>query len=274
MVKPEKIRQPVVAGKFYPSSSRDLKEQIGSFLSKDAEKSDVIACMLPHAGYAYSGAVAGETLSRVKIKDRVILLGPNHTGYGPKYSIMPEGVWQTPLGETAIDSEFAGEILNRCKYLEADDAAHAYEHSLEVELPFLQYSKNDLKIVPIIFMSDEPGPLKEIGKDIAGYILGRDIKDRSLIIASSDMTHYEPQAQAEKKDKEAIKAILELDEDMLIDRVRRLNISMCGYAPVITMISAAKSLGAKTAELIKYQTSGDVSGDKSSVVGYAGIIVY
>jgi len=274
MEKSDKIRQPAVAGQFYPSSSQGLKNQIEAFIDKQAQKLDVIACMLPHAGYIYSGSVAAETVSRINIKNKVILLGPNHTGYGPKYSIMPQGSWQTPLGEIRIDSNLASEILNHSKYMESDNTAHTYEHSLEVELPFLQYFKTDFEIVPIVFLSDEFKVLKEIGEEIANTIKERNIKDSTIIVASSDMTHYESQDQAQKKDKEAIQAILELNEDKLMDRIQQLNISMCGYAPAITMISAAKLLGAKTAKLIKYQTSGDVTGDKSSVVGYAGIIVY
>jgi len=274
MEKSKIIRQPQVAGQFYSSSRQGLKNQIEALIDKQAQKIDVIACMLPHAGYIYSGGVAGQTVSRINIKNKIILLGPNHTGYGTRYSIMPEGIWQTPLGEISIDSHLAGEILNHSQYLEADNAAHTYEHSLEVELPFLQYFKTDFEIVPIIFLSEELEILKKIGEEIANTIKECNLKDSTIIVASSDMTHYEPQDQAQKKDKEAIQAILELNEDKLIDRIQYLNISMCGYAPAITMISAAKLLGAKTAKLIKYQTSGDVTGDKSSVVGYAGIIVY
>jgi AmmeMemoRadiSam system protein B len=274
MVKSEKIRQPAVAGKFYPSSAQGLKNQIKSFIETQAQRSDIIACMMPHAGYMYSGNVAGKTISQVNIKDRIILLGPNHTGYGERYSIMPEGVWQTPLGKINIDSELAEEILRHSSYLKPDDTAHTYEHSLEVELPFLQYFKTDFKIVPIILLSDEPDTLKKIGGQIADSVKELRAQDSTIIIASSDMTHYEPQEEAEKKDKQAIQAILELNEDRLIDTIKRLKISMCGYAPVVTMISAARLLGAKTARLIKYQTSADVTGDKSSVVGYAGIIIY
>ncbi len=273
MAKLNKIRQAAVAGKFYSSSSQELRNQIEVFVDKQADKSDAIACMLPHAGYIYSGNVAAKTISRLNIKNKIILLGPNHTGYGAKYSIMLEGIWKTPLGEVKIDSDLAHGILSHSKYLSSDDEAHTYEHSLEVELPFLQYFKTDFEIVPIIFLSDEVEALKEIGKDIASTVKGCNIQDSTMIIASSDMTHYEPQSQAEKKDKEAIQAILELDEDKLMDRIQRLDISMCGYAPVITMISAAKLLGAKSAKLIKYQTSAEATGDKTSVVGYAGIII-
>lgn len=269
-----KIREPAAAGQFYLASREGLINQIEALIDKDADKIDVIACMLPHAGYMYSGRVAGETVSRINIKDKIILLGPNHTGYGARFSIMTEGAWQTPFGEVKIDSGLARQILNRSQSLEDDTLAHRYEHSLEVELPFLQYFKTDFEIVPIAFLSDEFNTIKEIGRDIAATLKELNVKGSTLIVSSSDMTHYEPQSEAQKKDREAIKAILELDEDNLIERIKRLNISMCGYAPCVAMLSAAKLLGAEKAELIKYQTSGDATGDYSSVVGYAGIIVY
>lgn len=274
MEKP-KIRLPAVAGQFYPSSKQSLKTQVETLVGKNTERQDVIACMLPHAGYAYSGRVAGETISRINIKDKIVLLGPNHTGLGAPFSIMTEGRWETPLGEVKIDSALARQILKNSKYLEDDILAHMHEHSLEVELPFLQYFKNDFTIVPIAVLSEDTAILKEIGRDIAAGISKESkLKDSTLLIASSDMTHYEPQAAAQKKDQAAIEAILELDEDKLMEKIRKLNISMCGYAPVILMLSAAKSLGARQAKLIKYQTSGDVTGDMSAVVGYAGIIIY
>lgn len=269
-----KIREPAVAGQFYPSSKQELKNQIETLIDKNVDKLDVIACVLPHAGYVYSGRVAAETVSCINIKDRIILLGPNHTGSGARFSIMTAGTWQTPLGEVNIDSEFAKQILKHSKYLEEDTLAHTYEHSLEVELPFLQYFKTNFKIVPIVILSDDINMLKEIGKEIAISIKESEQKYPTMLIASSDMTHYEQKAQAEQKDREAIQAILELNEDKLMERIERLNISMCGYAPVIVMLSAAKLLGAKTTKLIKYQTSGDVTGQKDSVVGYAGIIIY
>ncbi len=275
MRKPGKIRNPVVAGRFYPSSSQGLTSLIETLIDKPpVEKLDVIACMLPHAGYIYSGAVAAQTIAQIKIKNKVILLGPNHTGNGLEYSIMAEGTWKTPLGEIQIDSALASGILSRSGHLKADEEAHTDEHSLEVEVPLLQYFKPDFKIVPILFLSDKLSELKEIGIEIAAAIKSANMQDSVLIVASSDMTHYEPYEEAKNKDKEAIQAILELNEDKLMERIQKLKISMCGYAPVIAMLSAAKSLGAKSAKLIKYQTSGDVTQDKSSVVGYAGIIVY
>lgn len=268
------LRNPVVAGQFYPSSAEALKKQIGRFLAGTAQKQEVIACMMPHAGYVYSGPVAAAVASGIAIPDTVILLGPNHTGYGKQFSIMLEGTWRTPFGDLEIDTELARSILARSKHLEEDSRAHEFEHSLEVELPILQYFRNDFSIVPIAIMSEDEAVLCNIGDEIASVIRERKEKKSTLIVASSDMTHYEPQAAAEGKDKEAIGAILELDEQKLTRNVRRLGITMCGYAPVVIMLRAAKALGAKHAKLVKYQTSGDVSGDYDNVVGYAGITIF
>lgn len=273
MAKGSDLREPAVAGKFYPLSARELEKQIGAMADKDAAKSDAIAAILPHAGYIYSGRVAALTVSRLKIKESIILLGPNHTGLGADFSIASKQSWKTPLGEIRIDSKLAGEILSRSRYIREDELAHREEHSLEVELPLLQYFKKDFRIVPITMLSEEIGVLKNIGLEIARAVKAGGAEKSTLIIASSDMTHYEPQAQAEEKDKQAIEAILGLDEDRLAEVVIRRNISMCGVAPVITMLSAARALGAKSAELVKYQTSGEVTGDKGSVVGYAGLII-
>ncbi len=267
------IRRPAYAGQFYSSSSIGLRNEIKAYVAKEAVRGDVIACMLPHAGYAYSANVAVQTASHINIRSKVILFGPNHTGFGPSFSIMTEGIWQTPLGEVRIDSHLAKKILGNSKYLEDDSLAHTYEHSLEVELPILQYFKSDFEIVPIIFLSDDKKALEDVGTEIACTIKELNIQDSVLLVASSDMTHYESFSSAQKKDKEAIDAILELDEDKLMEKILRLNISMCGYAPVITMIKAAKALGARSGKLIKYQTSGDVTKDMDSVVGYAGIII-
>jgi len=269
-----KIRKPAVAGQFYPQSATRLKSQIEEFVVKDALKKDVVACVLPHAGYIYSGKVAVETVSHIKIKEKVIIFGPNHTGMGKPFGLMKEGIWQMPLGDVQIDSELAKALLERCPDLEEDTVSHLYEHSLEVELPILQYFKDDFKLVPITVMADDLDVYKRVGKDIAETIKTKKLEDKILLIASSDMTHYESQSSAEKKDYQAIEAILELNEDKLLDRVERYNISMCGYAPVAIVISCAKNLGAQKAELVKYQTSGDITGDYSSVVGYAGIIIY
>jgi hypothetical protein len=266
-----KIRNPVVAGQFYPRAPSQLTAQIEEFIDEKVPKEEVIGLVSPHAGYIYSGPVAGAVISRIKFKDTFIIMGPNHTGRGKPFSIMTKGVWKTPLGNVRIDQALGKEILGRSAYLEEDPVAHLYEHSIEVQIPFLQYFKRDIRIVPIVFSYHTGDVYKEIGKAMAASIKG--LKRDVIIIASSDMTHYEPYESAKLKDTRAIEAILELNEDELLKRIEELNITMCGYAPTVSLISASKELGAKKAELIKYQTSGDISGDYSSVVGYAGIII-
>jgi len=265
------IREPIVAGQFYPRSPSSLEAQISTFIDKKAAKEEVIGVVSPHAGYMYSGAVAGAVMSKIKFKDTFVIMGPNHTGYGKPFSIMTEGSWITPLGEVKINSQLGKKILAESRDLEEDQVAHLYEHSVEVQIPFLQYLKKDFKIVPIVLSHAPRSVYKEIGKAIAKAI--KELKTETVIIASSDMTHYEPRESAKKKDTQAINAILELNEDELLNRIEKLNISMCGYAPAATLISAARELGAKQAELVMYQTSGDVTGDYSAVVGYAGIIL-
>lgn len=268
------IRKPVAAGQFYPSSAKEINKMISLYAGEGGPKKDVIGCVLPHAGYIYSGSVAVQTISKVNIKSTVILLGPNHTGSGADFSIMPRGFWETPLGNVEIDERLAGLLLNKTRHLEADMLAHLDEHSLEVELPILQYFSKDFKIVPVSIMSDDLGALKELGEELAAAIKGNNLKDSVMIIASSDLTHYEERASAEKKDAMAIEAIISLDENKLTRAVRQFDISMCGFAPVAVLLKAAKLLGAKKAELIEYQTSGDTTKDFSSVVGYAGITIY
>jgi len=265
------MRHPVVAGQFYPASASQLKAMIKTLVDEEAEKREVIGLVSPHAGYVYSGPVAGAVISRIKFKDTFIIIGPNHTGRGKPLSIMTEGVWQTPLGDVAIDSELGKRILANSSHLQEDDTAHQYEHSLEVQLPFLQYFRPDIRIVPITLTYGSRAAYKEIGREIARAV--RELPREVVIMASSDMTHYEPQESAQKKDQQAIDAILRLNEDELLQRVEELDISMCGCAPTVCLISAARELGATAAELVRYQTSGDITGDYSSVVGYAGIII-
>jgi len=264
-------REPVVAGQFYPSLPSQLKDMIAGFIDQNAVKEDVIGIVSPHAGYVYSGPVAGAVMSKIKVKDTAIILGPNHTGRGEPLSIMTKGTWSTPLGKVKIDSELANRIMAKSKYVQEDITAHQFEHSLEVQIPFLQYFKSDIKIVPIVLGPATGSVHKQLGRDIARAV--KDMNRDVIIIASSDMTHYEPQKSAKEKDNQAIAAILELDEDKLLARIKELDITMCGYAPTVSLISAAKELGAKEAELVRYQTSGDTTGDYSAVVGYAGIII-
>jgi len=265
------IRNPVVAGQFYPGEPDQLRTMVEEMVDQSAIKEDVIGIVSPHAGYIYSGPVTGATISRIRFKDTFIIIGPNHTGAGETFSIMTEGTWKTPLGKVEIDSDLSKKLLSSSKYLREDSLAHQYEHSLEVQLPFLQYFKPDIKIIPIIFGQASGDIYKEIGREIASTINESD--HGVIIIASSDMNHYESQETARRKDNWAIEAVLDLDEDELFKRVQEFNITMCGYAPTISLISAAKELGVKEAELVKYQTSGETTGDFSSVVGYAGIII-
>ena len=271
------IRQPAVAGQFYPATEEELRQQLESFPDKREEslvKKTAFGCMLPHAGYMYSGAVAKSVVSQIEIPGTLIILGPNHTGRGGLFSIMNEGSWMTPLGSVSIDSKLAKKLKEKSPLLKTDFAAHESEHSIEVELPLLQYYKKDFSFVPIVIASTDFKNYQRLGLSIAAALKELHADKDTLLIASSDMTHYEDAATAKVKDTKAIQAIVELDEVKLWEKVRELDITMCGYAPAIVMIVAAKALGATKAELVKYQTSGDVTGDNSSVVGYAGIIVH
>ena len=265
------IREAAVAGQFYPAWPKELRETIKFMVDKDADKVDAIGVVSPHAGYIYSGPVAGAVISRIKFKNTFILIGPNHRGMGKPFSIMTSGSWKTPLGQVEVDSDMAKAVLKVSKYLEEDSEAHLYEHSLEVQVPFLQYFKPDVMIVPVLLSQAGAAVYEEIGRALSTVL--KKPGNEAVIIASSDMTHYEPHEKAKEKDKKAIEAILDLDAAELVNRINRYRITMCGYAPAICLITAAKGLGAKKAELVKYQTSGDTSGDFSSVVGYAGIII-
>lgn len=264
------IREPVVAGQFYPDTKSELEKML-SGLTEKAKKENVIGAISPHAGYIYSGGVAGKVLSRLPDRKTFIIIGPNHTGRGMAFSVFPEGKWRTPLGLVDVDYDMAKRLIQNSDLFEADEAAHAYEHSIEVQIPFLQYLMKDFKILPVIISSTDMVNLKRAGKDIAEMAKTEGVN--FSIIASSDMTHYEAQEAAEKKDKAALASILELDENKLAEKVAGMDISMCGIAPVIVMLSASKYLGAKTAELVDYKTSGEVSGDYASVVGYGGVII-
>lgn len=268
------VRSPVVAGQFYPGTKESLLKTIASMVGKIPDKIEAIGVVSPHAGYQYSGPVAGAVLASIKPKSKYIILGPNHTGLGRSFSMSKAASWKTPLGEAAVDEDLRKVLLGRSGLIEADDAAHAGEHSIEVQLPILQAMQKEFTFLPIVIASDDLESYKAVGKDIALAIKELKIEEEVLIIASSDMTHYESDKSVRTKDKAAIEAILELDLDELFKRIRSMDISMCGYGPTAVMISAAKILGAKKAKLIKYQTSGDTSGDYSSVVGYAGITVY
>ncbi len=274
------IRKPVVSGQFYPSGARALREMIASFVSsphwgedegEGVKTTKTIGAIIPHAGYVCSGVVAGAVYSRLSVPELVIILGPNHTGLGPAFSLMTEGIWQTPLGEVPVSS-LAEDLLQQSSLLEGDESAHQREHSLEVQLPFLQFcAKDPFDVIPIVVGSLNEADLLKLGKEVAEFI--KESKKETLIIASSDMTHYEPDQVAREKDKYALEAILGLDPKMLLSRTEEQNISMCGVGPATIMLAAANELGAKKAQLVKYNTSGDTCGDRDSVVGYAGVII-
>ena len=270
----ERIRRPVVAGYFYPSEKGELLRVLDNFIDSSVEQSKATAVIAPHAGYGYSGKTAGAVFSRVIIPDTVILIGPNHTGYGEPYAVDGHSLWFTPLGEVEVHTDVAETLVKKSRYLERDTVAHMKEHSLEVQVPFIQFLKKDARIVPVVLSGyvDDPA-WYEIGEIIAETIDEKGLRENTLIVASTDMTHYEEQSIAEEKDNCAIEAILALDEVLLIDRIMEKNISMCGYGPVITAIIAAKNIGAQGAELVRYTTSGETNKDYAQVVGYAGIII-
>ncbi len=263
-------RKPAVAGSFYPLQKERLSAMIDGF-TQDVPRQKVLGVLSPHAGYVYSGPVAGALFSCVEIPKSVLILAPNHQGVGAPFALYPSGSWEMPLGEVMIDEELNKALLSASSFLEEDIRAHSYEHSAEVQVPFLQNRRQDVSISAVVMLDGEFSTLERLGKEIASSIraFGKDV----LIIASSDMTHYEPQRVASRKDRMAIDEIQRLDARGLYDVISKNRISMCGVHPAVVMITAAKQLGAKEARLIKYQTSGDVTGDYDQVVGYAGMIV-
>ncbi len=266
------LREPAVAGRFYPANEAALRREVDAYLAGDAgEKTKALGVVSPHAGYMYSGAVAGAVLSRVAIPARVAILGPNHRGVGKRGAVAAARSWRTPLGEAPVDGELAAALVGASPLLELDDRAHRDEHSLEVQAPFLQRLRPDVAITPVCLGRLDAGECAEVGRALAEAIeeAGGDV----LILASSDMTHYEPREAAETRDRLAIDAMLSLDPDRLLEVVERERITMCGVIPAAVMLHAALRLGAEEAILADYKTSGDVSGDYGSVVGYAGIVV-
>ncbi len=266
-----KAREPVVAGQFYPGTKAGLEKTLAGLIRSKEKREKALGAVSPHAGYMYSGAVAGQVFSRLTPERLYVIIGPNHTGIGKPFSVFPKGNWNTPLGNVEVDEELAGCLIDSSALFRADEAAHAYEHSIEVQLPFIQYTAKDFKILPLCVASANISDLKKSGRELSSAL--KKLKKDFTIIASSDMTHYEPHEKAKSKDMEAISAILKMDEDELLEKVLRMDISMCGVGPVIITLSAAKAMGAKEAELIDYRTSGDASGDYSSVVGYGGVII-
>ena len=269
------LRHPAVAGRFYPGDPDDLRTEAQGYLSQSTSSTGTptkaIGCIAPHAGYTYSGHVAGAVFSQIEIPRLCVVLCPNHTGMGRSLATMNEGSWETPLGEVPIDAEFALALQQRFPALHNDPAAHRAEHAAEVELPFLQLKQPSLRIVPIALGTGHFDVLEQLGLALADVIARRG--NPVLIVASSDMNHYESDVVTRAKDHRAIERILSMDARGLFDVVMQQNVSMCGFGPAVVMLTAARQLGAKSAQLVKYATSGDVSGDREMVVGYAGVVV-
>ena len=264
-------RKAAVAGQFYHLSRERLDEEVRRYVLPNILKEKAIAVLCPHAGLIYSGHVAGAVYSHLVMPETFILIGPNHTGLGARVSIMAQGEWEIPTGVLSIDQKLARRIISESSLITSDTQAHLFEHSLEVQLPFIVHFSEKARIIPITVMHASLEECKVIGEAIARAISQVDYP--VVIIASSDMSHYVSDDVARRKDKMAINKILQLDPEGLYNTVTTQRISMCGYIPATIMLYASRLLKAKEARLIKYSTSGDVSGDYEYVVGYAGIII-
>jgi AmmeMemoRadiSam system protein B len=264
-------RLPAVAGHFYPREPEILLRDLRLYLQAPKEKVRAIGCLVPHAGYMYSGHVAGAVYASLNLPKRYIILCPNHTGMGEPLAIMSSGEWLTPLGAAQIDAELAEQLKAEMHWLSEDAVAHRAEHALEVQLPFLQMLVPEFSFVPIAIGVSRYEVLAALGEALASVIARR--SEPALLVASSDMNHYESDDATRTKDQKAISQILALDSRGLHDTVFDESISMCGFGPTVAMLTAARRLGATSARLIKYATSGDINNDRSAVVGYAGIVV-
>jgi MEMO1 family protein len=266
------MRQPAVADRFYPGSPAALRSAVAELLpaTQPAEKQHARAVVSPHAGYIYSGALAAQTFSSIVIPETVIIIGPNHRGQGAPIALSTSD-WAMPLGTVPADGEVGTLMVKYSQSIKIDELAHRYEHSLEVQVPFLQMLQKRLSIVPLVVSHISYPLCEEVAGAIAKAIQGsgRDI----LIVASSDMNHYETRRNTEKKDRLALQCIERLDANGLYHTVYDNGISMCGVIPVAIAMLAAKACGALTSRLIGYTDSGYVSGDTAQVVGYAGIVI-
>jgi AmmeMemoRadiSam system protein B len=275
-------RLPAVAGMFYPSNSRDLRDLINEsfhnsrfgpgMMPPKRIKRKIYGIVSPHAGYVYSGAVAANGYYEISSIDfeNTIMIGPNHYGIGSGVALAKRAEWETPFGEIEVNSDLSMKLYKKSDIIDFDDFAHSKDHCLEVQLPFLQYINNNFKIVPIILRMQDIETAHEIGNEIADTLTEEG--DKTLLIASSDFTHYESNNEAHRKDNELIKSILNLDINKFYTVLERWDVSACGYGAIASIMVAAKSLGATRGELLTYATSGDVTGDTSAVVGYASIV--
>lgn len=265
-------RAPAVAGRFYPGSKNDLAQEVQGFIGKADRPARALGIIAPHAGYRYSGAVAGETYAFVEVPDRVVVLCPNHTGMGSaQVALWPDGVWRTPVGDVPVDVELAEAIAARQDLVAPDPAAHLREHGLEVHLPFLLARNPNVRIVPLVLAGLGLDEAERLGEAIAGAY--DEIGAPTFVVASSDMSHYIPASRAKELDALALDRAVALDPPGLYRTVEDREISMCGYIPSTAMLVAARAHGARQGSLVRYATSGEVTGDLDSVVGYAGVVV-
>jgi hypothetical protein len=266
------LRLPAVAGQFYPANPKELVAAVRAYTKADNEQPKVKAraCLVPHAGYMFSGGVAGAVFGRIALTQTILVIGVRHYPHGAPLAILSEGAWRTPLGDIPIESSLAVRLRKECTALREDSVAHSREHSLEVELPFLQVLAPEFSLVPVAVGTVRFEELRETGEGIARAL--QNTPADVLIVTSSDMNHYEDDGITRDKDKKAIDRMLQLDPQGLYDVCREEHISMCGLGPAVTMLTAIKQLGASTAELVRYATSGDINGNRDEVVGYAGMI--
>src|SRR5215469_13147782 len=263
------VRPPSVAGRFYPGDRIELEATVDARLAKTGNHQPAFGCIVPHAGYVYSGHVAGAVYGALDLPHRFMILGPNHRGQGQPLATTLQGAWATPLGNAVVDEELAHELVEAMPSISNEEVAHRVEHSIEVQLPFLQCAVKEFTFVPISVGTSDVNTLLALGDAIAGVI--HRAAEPTLIVCSSDMNHYEPDDLTRIKDAQAIAPMLALDAAGLYAAVRGGRISMCGFAPAVATLRACAQLGAKEGRLIRYATSGDVNGDRSYVVGYAGI---
>jgi AmmeMemoRadiSam system protein B len=267
------LRLPAVAGRFYPSQPGELTQLVREYAANlsvpGALRKEVRACLVPHAGYFYSGHVAGAVFASIILPKKIIILGVRHQPHGALMAILSTGAWRTPLGDSLIHSGLAAELRKECSLFLEDDVAHQAEHSLEVQLPFLQVLAPAFTFVPIAIGTMRFADLVE-----AGEALGRVLANHPevLLLTTSDLNHYEDDATTRRKDQKAIERLLALDPRGLFNVCRDEQISMCGVGPAVVMLTALNSLACTQAELVRYATSADVSGDLGTVVGYAGML--
>ncbi len=266
------IRKPVVADRFYPGNPGELAEFLGEVMDSapEAEKQKALAIVSPHAGYVYSGGVAARTVGKVQVPETVVILGPNHSGRGAALALGVDN-WSMPLGTVPVARELATKILDRSSVIVHDEIAHLGEHSLEVQVPFLQHVQANLAIVPIVVSHLSYALCQEAAADITQAI--QEVGKPVLLVASTDMTHYESRTEAAVKDRMALEKLEQLDPEGLYETVLGNRISMCGVMPTVISLLTAMKLGAKKVDLIQYTDSGAVSGDIKQVVGYAGLVI-